>query len=65
MSGLTRVKRLVVDRWKISPLNSLRWNATLSCGHDVWVNGKRKPIAKMANCDQCAALARLAEKGEG
>lgn len=50
-------KRLVVDRWKVSPLNSLRWNATLSCGHEVWVNGKRKPTAKMANCGEC--LARL------
>lgn len=36
-----------------SPMNALRWCLDLSCGHEVWVTGKRKPTAKTAQCEKC------------
>jgi hypothetical protein len=57
------VRRKVTDQWKQSPLNPLRWNATLSCGHDVWVNGKQKPTAKTAECGRCESTPTPSQLG--
>jgi hypothetical protein len=38
---------------KQSPLNPTRWCCALQCGHDAWVTSKRKPKAKLLDCQQC------------
>ena len=36
-----------------SPLNVLRWNLSLSCGHDVWVTAKNQPTRRLWVCADC------------
>lgn len=38
-----------------SPLNAMRWNLELACGHEVWVSAKRKPKRKRQECHPCTA----------
>lgn len=56
------VIREVVDRWKVSPLNAQRWNATLDCGHDLWVTNKRKPTTPRIMCPRCTEANREASR---
>lgn len=47
-----------VKRADQSPMNAGRWCLELECGHELWVNSKRKPKTKEADCGLC-------EKGNG
>jgi hypothetical protein len=44
-----------VTRIDQSPMNRERWCLELECGHEVWVSAIRKPKAKTARCERCAA----------
>jgi hypothetical protein len=46
-------KMKAVVRVTQSPMNPVRWNLTLSCGHEVWVNGVSKPRFKSFECPAC------------
>jgi hypothetical protein len=50
--GIARISVPVVSA-KQSPLNPTRWCCTLQCGHDMWVTSKRKPKAKLLDCQRC------------
>jgi hypothetical protein len=57
----TRRIREAVERVDQSPMNPKRWCLTLVCGHEVWVNGNRRPTAKTAICERCTNYANGAE----
>lgn len=36
-----------------SPMNSMRWLLSLSCGHEVWITAKSRPKRKTVKCETC------------
>jgi hypothetical protein len=41
-----------------SPVNPQKWCLDLSCGHEKWVRGKRKPSKRVVPCNYPECLGR-------
>ncbi len=50
-----------IESVKQSPMNAGRWCLQLDCGHDEWVNAKKRPTRKFQRCSKCAMKLREQE----
>lgn len=41
-----------------NPMNPLRWNCELDCGHEVWVTAKRAPKKATCSVKACGVVRR-------
>lgn len=47
-----------IESVKQSPMNALRWCLQLDCGHDEWINGKKRPTRQTIRCSRCVEKQR-------
>ncbi len=46
----------MVTRVSQSPLNATRWSLDLSCGHEVWITSRSRPVRKFSPCSICGEM---------